>query len=337
MKISHDINNIKLTAGEISELFNSYLNNSASICVLSYLAEKAQDTDIKAAVNKFLDASKLAVEQISTIFKSINHPIPTGFSAEDININSKSLYSDKFVMTFIRFMARFGLDNYSEARACSSRSDVRAFFNEFIRSTLELLEMSDNILLSKGLYIKEPSIPIPDKIDFVEKQSFMNGFFGEQRPINAAEINRLYFNYNRNSLGKAFLIGVCQTTKNNELKEYFMRGKNIAEKHMDSIGSLLQKEELPIPELLDSEVTDSTETIFSDKLITFFMVALNAMGLGTNGISLSRIMRRDISLAITRFMAEIALYSEDGANIMIDKGWLERIPEAADRKELIGV
>jgi hypothetical protein len=48
-------------------------------------------------------------------------------------------------------------------------------------------------------------------------------------------------------------------------------------------------------------------------------------------------MRRDLSLVLTRFIAEIALYSEDGVNIMIDKGWLERMPEAADRKELIGV
>lgn len=151
----------------------------------------------------------------------------------------------------------------------------------------------------------------------------MYGFLGEQRPLNAAEINRLYFNFNRNSLGKAFLVGLCQTTKTIELKEYFMRGKNIAEKHMDSISSLLQKEELPIPESLDSEVTASTETIFSDKLITFFVVVLNAMGLGTNGMSFSRVMRRDISLAITRFMAEIALYLEDGVNIMIDKGWLK--------------
>jgi len=334
MKISHDIDNINLTSGEIAELFNSYLNNSASIWVLSYLTAKAKDPDIKSILAISLEASKKIVQQISTIFKSINHPIPKGFSAEDVNLNAACLYSDKFMLTFVKYMARFGLVNYCESRASCSRSDVRAFFNESIHSTLALLEMSDEILLSKGLFIKEPSIPIPDKIDFVQKQSFLYGFFGEQRPLNAAEINRLYFNFNRNSLGKAFLVGLCQTTKNIKLKEYFMRGKNIAEKHMDSVSSLLQKEELPIPESLDSEVTDSTETIFSDKLITFFVVALNGMGIGTNGISLSRVMRRDISLAITRFMAEIALYSEDGVNIMIDKGWLERIPEAIDRKEL---
>lgn len=336
MKISHDIKNISLTSGEIGELFNSYLSNSASIWVLSYLAEKAQDPDIKSALAKSLKASKNIVQQISTIFNSVNHPIPKGFSAVDVNLNAKSLYSDRYMLIFVRFMARFGLVNYSEARASCTRSDVRALFNNSIHSTLELLEMTDKILLDKGLYIKEPSIPIPDRIDFVEKQSFLNGFIGEQRPINVAEINRLYFNFNRNSLGKAFLIGLCQTTKNIELKEYFMRGKNLSEKQMDVIGSFLKKEELPIHESLDSEVTASTETIFSDKLIIFFVVALNAMGLGTNGISLSRAMRRDVALIFTSFMTEIALYSEDGVKIMIDKGWLERIPEAANRKELYG-
>jgi hypothetical protein len=335
MEVNHDSKNIKLTSGEISELFNSYLNNSASIWVLSHLEKTAQDPDIKSAVKMFIDSSKLIAEQIRTIFKSVNHPIPKGFSAEDVNLNAEPLYSDKFILIFIKYMARFGLVNYSESRASCSRTDVRAFFNQTIQSTLKLLDMADDVLLNKGLFIKEPSVPIPDKIDFIQKQSFMNGFFGERRPINAIEINRLYFSYNRNSLGKAFLIGLCQTTQNTELKEYFMRGKNIAEKHTDSISAILQKEDLPIPESLDAEVTDSTVTVFSDNLMTFFVVSLNAMGLGTNGLSFSRVMRRDISLAITRFMAEIALYAEDGVNIMIDKGWLERIPQAADRKELI--
>jgi len=30
-------------------------------------------------------------------------------------------------------------------------------------------------------------------------------------------------------------------------------------------------------------------------------------------------------------MAEIGAYAEDGANIMIDNGWLEQPPGAADR------
>lgn len=334
MNVTHDTANIKLTAGEISELFNTYLNNSASIYVLTYFLEKAVDPEIKSVISMSLASSQNMVAQIAGIFNSINHPVPKGFSAEDVNPKAQCLYSDKFMLTFIRYMARFGLTNYGEARASSVRADVRAFFDGCINSTMQILNQSDEILLSKGLYMKEPSIPIPDKIDFVLKQSFMSGFFGEQRPLNASEINRLYLNHHRNSLGKAFLIGLIQTTKNTEIKDYLMRGKNIAEKHMHTASSFLEDEDLPVPMSLDSEVTTSTETVFSDKLIIFYVVGLNALGIGTNGISLSRVMRRDISLAITRFITEIALYAEDGFNIMIDKEWFERMPEAADRKEL---
>ncbi|WP_396265848.1 DUF3231 family protein [Halobacillus shinanisalinarum] len=33
-------------------------------------------------------------------------------------------------------------------------------------------------------------------------------------------------------------------------------------------------------------------------------------------------------------MADTALYAEDGSNIMIDNGWLEQPPGAADRKKI---
>jgi hypothetical protein len=337
MKITHDTSNIKLTAGEVAELFNSYLNNSASICVLSYFAEKAQDPDIKSILNASLNASRTIVEQIKDIFNTVNHPVPKGFSEEDVNLKAERLYSDRFMLTYVRYMSKFALTNYAEARASSTRSDVRNLFNQAISSTLELFNTSDDVLLGKGLYIKEPSIPVPDMIDFIEKQSFLNGFFGDKRPLNATEINRLSLSFHRNALGKAFLIGLCQTTKDKEIKEYLIRGKNISEKEMESICSFFKKENLPIPLSLDAEVTTSTEPVFSDKLTLFHVVALDALGLASTGISLSRVMRRDLSVLLTRFMGEIALYAEDGFNLMIDRRWFERMPQAADRKELIGV
>ncbi|MDF2892413.1 MAG: hypothetical protein K0R80_2780 [Clostridia bacterium] len=337
MLITHDPQNIKMAAGEISELFNAYLNNSASIYVLSYFTEKVQDPDIKSLLNTSLNESKKIVEQIAILYNTIHHPLPMGFSRADVNLKAEKLYSDRFMLAYIRFMSRFGLTNYAEARSTSTRSDVRNFFNQCITSTLELFNAADDILLAKGIFIKQPSIPIPDKIDFVEKQSFLNGFWGDKRPLNAAEISRLNLIYNRNSLGKAFLIGLCQTAKNKEIKEYLIRGKNLSEKQMEIAGSFLKNEDLPVPMTLDSEVTKSTDPVFSDKLMLFHVVGSDALGLAATGISLSRMMRRDLSLALTRIMAEIGLYAEDGFNMMIDNKWFERMPEAADRKELMGV
>jgi hypothetical protein len=234
-------------------------------------------------------------------------------------------------------MLRFGLTSYAEARSSSTRSDVRNFINQSINSTLELFNKADDLLLSKGLFIKEPSIPIPDMVDFVEKQSFLNGFFGDKRPLNAAEISRLNLLYNRNSLGKALMTGLCQTTKNKEIKEYLIRGKNLSEKQMEIVASFLKNEDLPVPITLDSEVTKSTAPVFSDKLMLFHVVGLNALGLATTFKTITTNNLQDLSLALTRMMAEIGLYAEDGFNMMIDNKWFERMPEAADRKELIGV
>jgi hypothetical protein len=190
-------------------------------------------------------------------------------------------------------------------------------------------------MLSKGIFEKPPYIPVPDKIDFVKKQSFLSGFLGEKRPLNASEINRLYLNHQRNSLGNAFIMGLAQSTKTKEVKEYLIRGKELAEKHIRVTESFLEKENLPVPSTLKGEVTDSTQKVFSDKLIVYHVTTLDALGLASNGITLSRVMRRDVALAITRLMSEVALYAEDGFNLMIENEWFERIPEAVDRKELI--
>ncbi|MEK3887498.1 DUF3231 family protein [Bacillus sp. FSL K6-3431] len=40
---------------------------------------------------------------------------------------------------------------------------------------------------------------------------------------------------------------------------------------------------------------------------------------------------QDLGLVYTRLMAKIAKYAEEGANIMIDNGWMEEPPKAANR------
>lgn len=337
MNVEHDIDSNNLTSSEIAELFSSYINNSASVCVLSYFAEKVQDPDVSFVVKLALHLSKKTVAEIKDIFQAVNHPIPKGFSNTDVNINAKKLYSDTFMIIYVSLMARFGLTNYSEARASCSSSDVREFFNRSIHANMQLFNLAEDIVLIKRLYTKPPYIPNPETIDYVKKQSFLNGLLGEKRPLNASEINRLYLNFRRNAVGKAFVMGLSQTTSNKDVREYFTRGVDIARNHMEVTADFLKKDDLPIPMTLDSEVMHSTDQVFSDKLAVFHVNVLDALGLSTCGISLSRVMRNDVLLAITRFMGEIAQYTKDGVDIMIENEWLERIPEAANREELIGV
>ncbi len=39
-------------------------------------------------------------------------------------------------------------------------------------------------------------------------------------------------------------------------------------------------------------------------------------------------------MSITRLTAEMADYAKDGLDLMIENGWLERVPEAANRLDL---
>ena len=41
--------------------------------------------------------------------------------------------------------------------------------------------------------------------------------------------------------------------------------------------------------------------------------------------------RRDLAIEYTRFMAEIGLFAEDGAQLLIKYGWIEQPPLADDR------
>ena len=44
-------------------------------------------------------------------------------------------------------------------------------------------------------------------VDFVQKQSFLTGYFGDRRPLLAVEIGNLHFNAERNALRMAMIIG----------------------------------------------------------------------------------------------------------------------------------
>jgi hypothetical protein len=67
----------------------------------------------------------------------------------------------------------------------------------------------------------------------------------------------------------------------------------------------------------------------------FQISAMIAAGIGNYGMAIAASPRRDLGMRYATLVPEIALYAEDGANIMIKHGWLEEPPQADDREELI--
>lgn len=329
--------NIQLTSSELSCLWGDYINNSLQVCVFKYFMQKVEDTEIKSVIDYSLNVSLKHVQTIAEILNHEKVPIPIGFTDEDVDLQAPSLFSDTFLLNYLKQTAKATLISYSISLMLSARSDVFDFLNECVASTAELANKTRKVLLSKGLYIRPPYIPTPDHVDFVSKQSFLQGWVGRQRPLVVTEISQLFSNIQSNAAGKALSMGFSQVAKSKEVREYFVRGKEIAKKHIEVYSSILRDEDIAAPSTWDNDVTESTVPPFSDKLMMFHITTLNSARLGDYGIAMSVSARHDLGAHYSRLMVELGKYSEDGINIMIGNGWLEQPSQAADRRALAGV
>ncbi|WP_309118894.1 DUF3231 family protein [Paenibacillus sp.] len=327
---------IRLTSGEMANLWTSYMNDSLSVCTLSYFLAHAQDPQIRSVLQYAYDLSAKHVRRVAHLLTEEECPVPQGFTDKDVDLNAPRLYSDTFFLLYIGNMGKFGLTAYSFALATSSRADIRAYYSECMASATELFNRSLESLLEKGLHLRSPEIPKPRQVEFVHDQNFLGNFLniGRERPLLGQEISNLTYNIERNLLGKPLIMGFSQTARDKEVRRYFERGRDMAQKHVEVFGSFLKREHLPVPATWDTEVTDATTPPFSDKLMTYHITVLIASAWGQYGSSTSVSPRADLATAYSRLSLEIANYADDGANLMIKNGWLEKPPQAVDQVAL---
>lgn len=323
--------NIKLSSPEIASLWSTYIYDSASICFFKHFLQHLQDEEIILIVNEALNNSQAHMKNIEKIFKEEKFPIPQGFSDTDINFSAPALFGDLYALSFVYGMSRIGLFNYGIFTSNVARDDVLELFSQILASANTLYKKSVRCILSKGIYDRPPMIPYPQKVEFIEKQSFLTGWFGERRPINSTELSEVFFNIERNYFGLLLLYGFIQVVDDKEIKQYLKRGKDLANKQIDYLNNLLKKEDLLGTVPVEMEVTDSKVSPFSEKLIMFLITTLNATSFTYFGHALSVSMRRDLVANYSKFLTEVMAYGEDGFNIMIDRGWMEKPPGAFQR------
>jgi hypothetical protein len=330
-----DKTKIRLTAAEMSTLWTQYINDTVSICVNSYFLEKAEDIEVKPVIQFAMEGSLENISFLQEFFKKENFPVPKGFTSNDVHVSAPRLFSDTFSLMYLRNMSVLGMAAGSVALGFATRPDVVTFFKRVLKTAVGLQDLTRELMLKQGTYVRPPFISIPDRVDFVEKQSFLTGFLGEKRPLVAQEITMLFNNIQTNAIGKTLITGFAQTAQTKEVKEYLIRGKRMAQKHIDIFSDILKKDDLPAPMTWDTALSDSTIPVFSEKLMMFHVSGMIAAGIGNYGTSMSGSPRRDLGLKYATLIPEVALYAEDGANIMIKHGWLEEPPQSDNREKLI--
>lgn len=327
--------NIKLNSAEIANLWSQYINDSLSICILTHSIEHAKDDEIKDILLFALDLAKSHISEITEFMNQENFPIPKGFSIEeDVNLDAPALFTDTFILIYMHVMTLLGLTGYAGAVATSARSDQIDYFIQCNTETMELYKRIANLMLNKGVYSKPPRINTPQQVDFVNDQRYLTGWFGKKRPLSITEISGISINMVKVIVKVVLEIGFGQVSQNEDVKKYFQRGKKICEKQFGILSSILTKDELASPASWVSEVTNSTVSPFSDKLMLNHIVVLVSAAIGYFGAGLSVSQRRDLALEYSRLIAEVGLYAEDGAQLLIKYGWMEQPPLADDREAL---
>jgi len=326
--------NVALTSSEMGKLWATYMGNSMAKQIITYFLHHVDDPDIKKALDHAMELIVTFINEIEFIFKQEGIPIPIGFTEKDVNLDAPRLFQDEFYLHYLKYTTKAGMSIYNVAIPLMFREDVKNFFITAMTETIKLLDEINETLLAKGYIIKPPIIPIPSKQEFVKKQSYLNGFVGDVRPLHALEITHLYDNIENNVASKALLIAFSQVVKKEKVKKFFLRGRDITSKSLDTYMQKLHDENLPSPELLDDLVTDSTFSPFSDKIMLFHKIDMFSMKLRAFGNSMAVNGRRDLAMSYTAALTRIGRYVEDGANIMIENDWMEKPPEAADRNFL---
>ncbi|SEQ49858.1 DUF3231 family protein [Piscibacillus halophilus] len=324
---------IYLTSNEIGTMWTQYIQNSLYIQILKYFIETVEDNKIKELIQDSLILSERINNEIKSVFEHEDIPIPHGFNDQDVNLKAEKLFLDPFMIQFLEHTLKAGVIAHGSTLIVSTRKDIRQFFTETTEDSLRLFNKCTDLALSKGLLVRAPSIKVQPDIEYVEKKKYMSSF--SNRPLNMVEITHLFENIKTNTVGEMITMAFAQTTNNDTVKKFMNRGLKISQKHIRIFQKTIKESYIDAPIGSNSYVTNSKNRVFSDKLMMHFLSVLTAAGQGNYSTASTASLRNDLILSYQRLAAEIAGYAKDGADIMIEHGWLEEPPQAPDRKQLI--
>ena len=165
-------------------------------------------------------------------------------------------------------------------------------------------------------------------------EDFTGSLLGKQRPLLSIEVSHIFANMLNNLFGNHVAAAFSQVARAEELRRYFYRGMEIANKHIEVFSDTLGASGLKAPATWDAMPTLSTTPPFSDRMMLALVTSVTAMGMSYYGVGMATSMRPDLAAMYARLMTEVGMYLADGAALMIKYGWLEEPPGAPDREAL---
>ena len=323
-----------LVISTIGSLWNTYMSESANICVSKHFLKYVDDKETRKIIQYSLNLSEKHIQEIQAIFNIEDLTIPDAFSEADVNLNAPRLFTDSYYSLYIDTMSGFGMDAYSLIIRYSARPDITNLFVRYLNEATDLFLQTKDLRLRKGTYLKAPRVEVSKSKTYIEKEKFFSGILGKPRPLIAREITNIFAGITIDIAWRALSTGFGQVTKTKQVREFMFKGTDITSSHFKEFGNLLNKEEVPVPSLSDEFVTSSITAPFSEKLMMFLALMMSAFAIGVDGAAIASSTRSDLIITHSRFGAEIIKYASDGMQIMVDNRWLEQPPQAIMHENL---
>ncbi|WP_328585736.1 DUF3231 family protein [Rossellomorea aquimaris] len=326
-----------ISSSELGTLWLTYQEKTLILRMLEYFMKKANDQEAINIMGGLWQELNHFVKQMEGIFEKEGIVYPQGFKKEDVNIDAPKLYDNGFDIMFLRILKEVSMGMYTINMSMAYREDVMSIYEGLTSVTQKVYKLATHYLLNKGILTLPPKVMMPKTTGFIKEKSYLNGFnpFSEKRVLNDIELGTVHHGIEVNNIGMQLVTGFSQCAEEKEVKQFFVKGKDLAQKQIKIYEEILHECDIQLSSTTGSTVTDSTTAPFSPKLMMYCVYLLNGFGLVGSSFGAFFSLRKDLTLKNTLIAKDIYLYANEGIKLMIKNGWMEEPPQVEDRINMI--
>ncbi|NYE07096.1 hypothetical protein F4694_003881 [Bacillus niacini] len=329
-----DENKLKLTSSEIGTLWGEYVNGTMTDVVNRYMVSIIEDEPIKAIFEDAITTFEKQRRQIVTFMEIEGFPIPIGFTESDLFKGKPRLFTDIFCLNYLHIMTLHGLLGHSTSLAVSVRKDLRDFYDSCDNDAKKMYHQTIELLLEKGNFQRDPLFYPAQNPEYISSQDFTDGFFGKGRKLAATEIISISLNLKKSIMAKTLSIAFSQVAQTKEVREFLTDSEKTADQQIKTFTKIMQADNLPVPKSWETEVTTSTDSPFSDKLMLYHIGFLFQAAQNYHGAGLASSMRTDLVTAYEGTILKNLMITKKWFDLMVQNKWLEQPPLAPNREEI---
>ncbi|OHX38818.1 DUF3231 family protein [Cytobacillus oceanisediminis] len=327
-------NKLKLTSSEIGTLWGEYVNGTLVDVVNRYMVTIIDDETIKNIFEDAINTFEKQKNQVVTFLEKEGFQIPIGFTESDLYKGKQRLFTDIFCLNYLHIMTLHGLLGHSTALGVSVRKDLRDFYDSCDTDAKIMYHRTIELLLEKGNFQRDPLFYPAKNPEYVTSQDFTDGYFGKGRKLASTEIISISLNLKKSIMAKTLSIAFSQVAQSKDVRKFLTDSEKTADAQIKTFSKIMQGDNLPVPKSWETEVTTSTDSPFSDKLMLYHIGFLYQASQNYHGAGLASAMRTDLVTTYEATILKNLMVTKKWFDLMVKNKWLEQPPLAPNRSEL---